>query len=46
VIQAYVDRVLALPAVQAWYADALLERDFLPFEEPYRSAPEAHHKPV
>ena len=46
VVKAYVDRVLALPAVQAWYADALLERDFLPFEEPYRSAPEAHHKPV
>ena len=46
VVKAYVDRVLALPAVQAWYADALLERDFLPFEEPYRSAPESHHKPV
>jgi len=39
VVQGYVERVLALPAVQDWVADALLERDFLPFEEPYRSAP-------
>jgi glutathione S-transferase len=38
-VQGYVERVLALPAVQDWVADALLERDFLPFEEPYRSEP-------
>ena len=36
-IQAYVDEALALPAVQAWDEDALAERDFLDFEEPYRS---------
>jgi glutathione S-transferase len=36
-VQAYADEVLALPAVQAWDEDALAERDFLDFEEPYRS---------
>jgi glutathione S-transferase len=35
-IQAYVDRVNALPAVQEWIAGALEEKDFRPFEEPYR----------
>jgi glutathione S-transferase len=35
-IAAYVARVHALPGVQAWVADALVERDFLPFEEAYR----------
>lgn len=38
VIQAYIERVRALPAVQAWVADALAEQDFLDFEEPYRLA--------
>ncbi len=36
--QAYVDRVTALPGVQAWMAGALAEHDFLDFEEPYRVA--------
>ena len=45
VVQGYVDRVLNLPAVQDWFAGALLERDFLPFEEPYRSAPSSPIKP-
>lgn len=36
VAQAYVERVTALPSVQAWIADALAEQDFLDFEEPYR----------
>ncbi len=45
VVQGYVDRVLDLPAVQDWFAGALLERDFLPFEEPYRSAPSFPIKP-
>ncbi len=35
-ISAYMERVCALPGVQAWIADALSEQDFLPFEEPYR----------
>jgi glutathione S-transferase len=35
-VRGYVDRVRALPGVQAWMADALAERDFLDFEEPYR----------
>ena len=37
-INAYADRVVALPGVAAWIADALAERDFLDFEEPYRTA--------
>ncbi|WP_310626583.1 glutathione S-transferase family protein [Limnohabitans sp.] len=38
-IQAYVDRVVALPSVARWIREALAEKDFLPFEEPYRQAP-------
>lgn len=38
-LRAYVDRVWASPGVAAWVADALQERDFLAFEEPYRQAP-------
>ncbi len=36
---AYVDRIFALPAVQAWVKAARAEQDFLPFDEPYRTAP-------
>ena len=36
IVQSYIDRVCALPAVQAWVKDALAEKDFLDFEEPYR----------
>jgi len=36
--RAYGERVWATPAVSAWVAEALAERDFLDFEEPYRSA--------
>jgi len=35
-IQAYVDRVMALPGVQDWVQGALAENDFRDFEEPYR----------
>ncbi len=35
-VSAYVDRVVALPGVAAWISDALAEKDFLDFEEPYR----------
>ena len=35
-VSAYVDRVAALPGVAAWIGDALAEKDFLDFEEPYR----------
>jgi len=38
-IAAYVDRVCALPGVQAWITQALAEKDFLDFEEPYRIKP-------
>lgn len=37
-VRSYMDRVRALPAVQAWIAGALAEHDFLPHEEPYRAA--------
>jgi glutathione S-transferase len=33
----YVGRVLLAPGVKAWITDALEERDFLDFEEPYRT---------
>lgn len=35
-VQAYLDRVCALPGVNAWIDGALAEKDFLAFEEPYR----------
>ena len=35
-LASYVDRVAALPGVQAWIEGALAEHDFLDFEEPYR----------
>jgi glutathione S-transferase len=35
---AYCERVAALPGVAAWIADALAEKDFLPFEEAYRTS--------
>ena len=38
VVAAYIERVCALPGVKAWIDDALAEKDFLDFEEPYRLA--------
>jgi glutathione S-transferase len=38
-VAAYVERVVALPGVQAWITQAKAERDFLDFEEPYRLKP-------
>ena len=35
-INAYIERVQALPGVKAWIDEALAEKDFLQFEEPYR----------
>jgi len=35
-VAAYMQRVVALAGVRDWIEDALRERDFLPFEEPYR----------
>ena len=34
--RAYMDRVVAHPAVAAWIADALAEQDFIAEDEPYR----------
>ncbi len=36
-ISAYIARVQALPGVKAWLDDARAEKDFLQFEEPYRT---------
>ncbi|WP_198086916.1 glutathione S-transferase family protein [Variovorax sp. E3] len=36
-ITAYIERVQALPGVKAWIDEALAEKDFLQFEEPYRT---------
>ena len=38
VVQRYVERVLGSPGVAAWVREALAERDFLAFEEPYRTS--------
>lgn len=35
-IAAYVQQIQALPAVRAWTEQALAEKDFIDFEEPYR----------
>jgi glutathione S-transferase len=35
-VAAYVERVRALPGINAWIQGALAEQDFLDFEEPYR----------
>ncbi len=34
----YLQRVCALPGVKAWIDDALAEREFVAFDEPYRSS--------
>ena len=34
----YIRRVTSLSGVKAWVEDALAEKDFLDFEEPYRTA--------
>jgi len=38
-VQAYMDRLCALPGVKAWTDGALAEKDFIDFEEPYRLHP-------
>ena len=37
-VASYIDRLCALPGVKAWIDDALAEKDFLDFEEPYRQS--------
>ena len=37
-VAAYCDRMVASTGVAAWIADALEEKDFRPFEEPYRTS--------
>ncbi|MBA4262889.1 MAG: glutathione S-transferase [Comamonadaceae bacterium] len=36
-VAAYVERVHALPGVRAWIEQALVEHDFIGFDEPYRA---------
>src|SRR5688572_6367189 len=40
-VSAWIERLVTTPGVAAWIRDALAEHDFIPFEEPYRSAAEA-----
>ncbi|MBL8372272.1 MAG: glutathione S-transferase family protein [Burkholderiaceae bacterium] len=35
-VEAYINRLVALPGVAAWMTDALAEQAFVPFDEPYR----------
>lgn len=37
-ITEYIQRVCSLPGVKAWIDEALLEKDFVIFDEPYRTA--------
>jgi glutathione S-transferase len=37
-VAAYAARVQALPSVATWCQEARAEHDFVPFDEPYRSA--------
>jgi len=37
--QAYMDRLCAMPGVKAWIDGALAEKDFIDFEEPFRTKP-------
>ncbi len=37
--QAYIDRLYAMPGVKAWIDGALAEKDFIDFEEPFRTKP-------
>ena len=39
VAQRYADATLNLPAVEAWYAGALAETEFVAADEPYTSKP-------
>jgi glutathione S-transferase len=38
-VAAYMARVVEKPGIAAWIADALAEKDFLQFDEPYRTKP-------
>ena len=38
-IQTYIDRLCNMPGVKAWIDDALAEKDFIDFEEPFRTKP-------
>lgn len=40
-VAGYVERVLSLPSMRAWEAEALAEDDFLEEDEPYRTRPAA-----
>jgi glutathione S-transferase len=39
-IAAYLDRAAASPGISAWVVDALAEKDFIDFDEPYRTRPD------
>jgi glutathione S-transferase len=37
--QAYIDRLCTMTGVKAWIEGALAEKDFIDFEEPFRTKP-------
>jgi glutathione S-transferase len=37
--QAYIERLCNMPGVKAWIDEALAEKDFIDFEEPFRTKP-------
>jgi hypothetical protein len=39
-MRAYMDRVIAIPAVADWIKTAIETAVFIDFEEPYRSSPD------
>jgi len=39
IVASYIARAVETPGIAAWIADALAEKDFLQFEEPYRTKP-------
>jgi glutathione S-transferase len=40
-VAAWIERLVRLPGVEAWIRDALAEKDYCAFDEPYRTAAEA-----
>jgi len=42
-LQTYLETIQSLHSVAAWRQEALAEKDFRPFEEPYRQPPSASH---
>ena len=42
--KSYIDKILSLPSVQQWIAEAKQEQMFVPFDEPYRQTRDEYLK--